>query len=407
MMKESHEDSPFSDAVGRIQLSASNAASQRARELRASGRSIVNLTVGEPDFDTPDHVKDAAIAAIRAGATKYTTIDGTAELKTAIADKFRRENQLSFELGEISVGAGAKQTIFNAFMATLNPGDEVVLPAPYWVSYPDAVSVVGGRTVTMRPSSEDLKLRPEELAAAITPRTRWLVLNSPSNPAGVVYSRDELRALLDVVAPHERIWILSDDIYEHIIFGGRTFATSANVAPEMRDRILTVNGVSKAYAMTGWRLGFGAGPKALIRQMAKVQSQSTSNPSSISQAAAVAALSGSQEIVLERCREFERRAEMMMGLLADIPGLKCAMPEGAFFMFPDISAYMGRKTETGEVIGSDLDLARYLLEIAGVATVQGEAYGQSGRIRLSFAASDEQLRDGCARIKGALARLGS
>lgn len=405
MANENDARSPFSEAVGRIRLSASNAASQRARELKASGRSIINLTVGEPDFDTPDYVKQAAIAAIHAGATKYTTIDGTAELKAAIVEKFYRENGLVFEPTEISVGAGAKQTIFNAFMATLNQGDEVILPAPYWVSYPDMVSLVGGKTVILSPSSPDLKLRPEELAAAITPRTRWLLLNSPSNPSGAVYDRHELRALLDVVAPHRRIWVMSDDIYEHIIFGDRTFATPAGVAPEMRERILTVNGVSKAYAMTGWRLGYAAGPKELIRQMAKVQSQSTSNPSSISQAAAAAALIGPQDIVRERCRAFERRAKMIVGLLSDVPGLNCTMPEGAFFMFPDVTAFMGRRSPDGREIQSDLALANYLIEGAGVATVHGSAYGQPNRIRLSFAASEDDLRESCRRIREALAKL--
>lgn len=396
---------PFSEAVGRIQLSASNAASQRARELSVSGRSIINLTLGEPDFDTPDHIKQAAIAAIQSGATKYTTIDGTAELKAAIVEKFSHENQLSFDPTEISVGAGAKQTVFNALVATLNVGDEVLIPAPYWVSYPEMVSLVGGKCVAVIPRFRDLKIRPHELAAAITPRTRWVILNSPNNPAGTVYSREELRALLDVVAPHQRIWIMSDDIYEHIVFGGRKFITPANVAPELRDRILTVNGVSKAYAMTGWRLGFAAGSQKLIRQMAKVQSQSTSNPSSISQAAAVAALTGPQEIIKERCEEFERRASLISQMLSEIPDLQCPVPDGAFFVFPDCSAYLGRKSESGEVMASDLDLARYLLEIGGVATVHGGAYGQPGRIRFSFAASDERLRDGCARVKDALARL--
>lgn len=396
---------PFSEAVGRIQLSASNAASQRARELRAAGRTIINLTLGEPDFDTPDHIKQAAIAAIQSGATKYTTIDGTAELKAAIVQKFNRDNQLSFEPTEISVSAGAKQTVFNALVATLNMGDEVIVPAPYWVSYPEMVSLVGGRCVTVKPASGDLKIRPEELAAAITPRTRWIILNSPNNPSGTVYSREELRALLDVVAPHQRIWIMSDDIYEHIIFGGREFVNPANVAPELRDRILTINGVSKAYAMTGWRLGFAAGPQTLIRQMAKVQSQSTSNPSSISQAAAAAALSGPQNIVNERRAEFERRAILMSQALSEIPDVDCPVPDGAFFVFPDFSAYLGRKTESGNLVSSDLDLARYLLEVGGVATVHGDAYGLPGRIRFSFAASDEQLRAGCAQVKDALARL--
>lgn len=396
---------PFSQAVGRIELSASNAASQRARELRASGRSIVNLTVGEPDFDTPDHVKQAAIVAIEAGATKYTTIDGTAELKAAIVRKFSRENGLSFEAGEVSVGAGAKQTVYNALVATLDPGDEVVVPAPYWVSYPQMISLVGGRCVVVSPASPDLKIRPDELASAITARTRWVILNSPSNPSGAVYSSEELRELLDVVAPHERVRIMSDDIYEHIVFGGKSFATPANVAPELRDRILTVNGVSKAYAMTGWRLGFAAGPQQLIRQMAKVQSQCTSNPSSISQAAAVAALDGPQEIVAERRREFERRARLIAGLLSDIPQIDCPVPDGAFFVFPDFSAYIGRRTPAGDPIGADLDLARYLLEAGGVAAVHGSAYGQAGHIRFSFAASDDDLRSGCARVADALSRL--
>lgn len=396
---------PFSEAIGRIHLSASNAASQRARELRESGRQVINLTLGEPDFDTPENVKEAAIRAIRDNATRYTTIDGTSQLKSVITLKFSRDNGLHFDADEISVGAGAKQTIFNALVATLDPGDEVIVPAPYWVSYPQMISLLGGKCVVVRPTRDDLKLQPDELAKAITPRTRWLFLNSPSNPSGKVYSREELQALIDVVAPHERIWVMSDDIYEHIVFSRNSFVTMANVAPDLGHRILTVNGVSKAYAMTGWRLGFAAGPKALIRQMAKVQSQSTSNPSSISQAAAVEALSGPQSIVTERCREFERRAELISRLLSEIPSIACSPPDGAFFVFPDFSAYLGRRTSSGDILETDSDLARYLLEEGGVATVHGSAYGISGRIRFSFAASDDDLRLACARVKDALAQL--
>jgi len=324
----------FAERLARVRPSASSGAAQRARELRAAGRDIVNLGQGEPDFPTPEHVIEAAARAMRGGATKYTDTDGTPELKAAIVEKFRRENGLAFEPRQISVGAGGKQVIFNALMATLDPGDEVLIPAPHWVSYPEMVAFAHGRPVVL-PTEEkcDFKLAPSALEAAITPRTKWLILNAPSNPAGTTYTADELRALAAVLERHPRVWVMSDDMYEHILFDGRRFATLAQAAPQLAERTLTVNGVSKTYSMTGWRIGFGAGPAELIRAMATLQSQSTANPSSVGQAAAVAALTGPQELVTSRNAEFERRRDALLPKLA-AAGLPCRKPAGAFYLYP-------------------------------------------------------------------------
>jgi len=396
----------FSPFVARIRPSASGAAAQRARELAAAGRDIISLTAGEPDFETPDNIKLAAIAAIIRGDTRYTTVDGTPALKAAIRRKFSRENGLDYEASEITVGNGAKQIIFNALMATLNPGDEVIVPAPYWVSYPEMVKFAGGDPiVVLGPEENGFKLRPEALERAIGPRTRWLILNSPSNPSGAAYSASELRALTDVLRRHPHVWVLSDDIYEHLVFDDAGFFTPAAVEPALRDRTLTVNGVSKAYSMTGWRIGFAAGPRELIARMATLQSQSTSNPSSISQAAAVEALEGPQDHVAARMREFQRRRNFVVDRLNAVPGLSCRRPEGAFYVFPSCLGLMGRRTPSGNALASDGDVAAYFLESVDVAVVQGAPYGLSPYIRISFALSDARLAEACDRIARACAAL--
>jgi aspartate aminotransferase len=383
----------------RIRPSASSGAAQRARELRAAGRDIINLGQGEPDFPTPEHVIEAALRAMRAGETRYTDTDGTPQLKAAVVEKFRRENDLHYKPDQVSVGAGGKQVIFNALMATLDPGDEVLIPAPYWVSYPEMVAFADGRPVSVCTEQEnEFKLTPEALAAAITPHTKWLILNAPSNPAGTVYSEAELRALAQVLEGHPQVWVLSDDMYEHILFDGRRYATMAKVAPQLAERTLTVNGVSKAYAMTGWRIGYGAGPAALIKTMATMQSQSTANPSSVGQAAAVAALMGPQEVVNSRCAEFQRRRDALAPRLAAIPRLACALPAGAFYFYVSCAGLIGKRFATDE------DFARYLLD-EGVALVHGAPYGLSPYLRISFATSMENLDEACRRIANAIEKL--
>ena len=382
--------------TARIKPSASSGAAQRARELRAAGRDIVNLGQGEPDFPTPDHIIEAATKAMRAGETRYTDTDGTPQLKEAVAAKFLRENGLRFATKEISIGCGGKQVIFNALMATLDAGDEVVVPAPHWVSYPEMVAFADGTPVVVQ--TENFKLTPATLEAAITSRTKWLILNAPSNPAGAVYSEAELRALAAVLERHRQVWVLSDDMYEHILFDGRRYATMAQAAPQLAERTLSVNGVSKAYAMTGWRIGYGAGPAHLIKAMAVLQSQSTANPSSIGQAAAVAALTGPQEIVHLRCAEFERRRDAIGPKLGAIPGLACEMPAGAFYFYVSCARLIGKR------FPSDEDVARYLLE-EGVALVAGTPYGLSPYFRVSFATSMENLDEACRRIARAVAKL--
>ncbi len=385
--------------VGRIVPSASAVATQRARELAAAGRDVLSLSQGEPDFATPDHVVEAAHRAMRDGQTRYTTIDGIPELKAAVAEKFRRENALAVRPENISVGAGGKQVLFNAVMASVDPGDEAVIPAPFWLAYRDMVQFADGRPVYVQTRPENgFKLVPEELEAAITPRTKWLLLNSPGNPAGGTYSARELQALAQVLDRHPRVWLLSDDIYEHVIFDGREFVTMTNVAPQLASRTLVVNGVSKTYAMTGWRIGFGAGPAELIRAMAKMQMQGTANPSSVSQAAAVAALNGPQDFVAQRCAEFQRRRDAIVPRLNAIPGLSCALPEGAFYVYVSCAGWIGKRTPSGATLASDADVELYLLEDAGVATVHGAAYGMSPYLRISIASSMEHLEEACRRM---------
>jgi aspartate aminotransferase len=382
-----------------IKPSPTIAVTNLARELKAAGRDVIGLGAGEPDFDTPDTIKDAAVAAIRAGQTKYTAVDGTPELKAAIAAKFQRENGLDYRLDEISVGTGGKQIIYNALMATLDPGDEVVVPAPYWVSYPDMVLLAGGSPVFVTcPDQTGFKLRPEDLEAAITPRTKWLILNSPSNPTGAAYSAAELRELTDVLLRHPHVWLLTDDIYEHLVYDGFRFVTPLAVEPGLRSRCLTMNGVAKAYAMTGWRIGYAGGPTELIKAMAKVQSQSTSNPCSISQAATVAALTGPQDFIAERAAIFRERRDLVVELLNQARGLRCHRPEGAFYVYPSCAGVIGRRTPEGDELTDSEAFARYLLESAGVAVVHGAAFGMDPYLRISYATSTELLEEACHRI---------
>jgi len=389
-----------SEALSRIAPSPTLAITQAARDLKAKGRDIISLSAGEPDFDTPDPVKDAAIAAIRRGETKYTAVDGIPELKEAVAAKFRRDNNLTYKLSEISVAPGGKAIIYNALMASLNPGDEVVIPAPYWVSYPDMVRLGGGEPVIVTATQADgFRVRPEALEAAITPRTRWVILNSPSNPTGAVYDRASLKALSDVLMRHPHVMVLTDDIYEHILYDGRRFATIAEVEPGLFDRTLTVNGASKSYAMTGWRLGYAGGPQGLIAAMAKVMSQSTTNPTSISQWAAVAALNGDHAFLAERNAAFRARRDLVVAMLNDAPGLSCLTPEGAFYVYPSCAGAIGKRTLAGRVIRTDEDFAAMLLDSEGVAVVFGAAFGLSPHFRISYAAAMPALEEACRRIQ--------
>ena len=396
----------IAERLSRIKPSPTIAVTQKARELKAAGRDVIGLGAGEPDFDTPDSIKEAAIAAIRAGDTKYTAVDGTPALKAAICDKFKRENGLDYKAENITVGTGGKQVLYNAFMATLDPGDEVIIPAPFWVSYPDMVLLAGGEPVIVPcPQNTNFKLRPEDLEAAITPRTKWLILNSPSNPTGSAYSREDMKAITDVLLRHEQVWVLTDDMYEHLVYDGFEFVTPAQVEPALKDRTLTMNGVSKAYAMTGWRIGYAGGPAELVKAISKVQSQSTSNPSSVSQAAAVAALSGPQDFIGERAEVFKGRRDLVVAALNQCPGLHCHTPEGAFYVYPSCAGTIGKKTPSGQTINSDGDFVTYLLEAEGVAVVQGEAFGLSPYFRISYATSTEALKEACARIKRACEAL--
>lgn len=395
-----------SAALGRIKPSPTLAITSRVLELKRAGADVIGLGAGEPDFDTPDFVKEAAIRAIRDGQTKYTNVDGTAELKEAIAAKFRRDNALHYDVSQISVNVGGKHTLFNAVVATVDAGDEVIVPAPYWVSYPDVVQFAGGVPVFVAAGADQhYKLRPEQLAAAITPRTKWVILNSPSNPTGAAYSAEELRALGDVLRRHPHVWIFADDMYEHIVYDGFEFTTIAQACPDLYDRTLTVNGCSKAYAMTGWRIGFAGGAPWLIKAMSKLQSQSTSNPCSIAQAAAVAALTGDQSFLAERARAFQSRRDLVVSMLNQAAGITCPRPEGAFYVYPEFSALIGKKTPKGAVIDSDEAFAAYLLDDAGVAVVQGAAFGLSPAMRISYATSEGILRAACERIQTACAAL--
>ena len=385
--------------LGLVKPSPTMAITAKAASLKAAGEDVIGLGAGEPDFDTPEHVKEAAVRAMRAGETKYTPVDGLPTLKRAIARKFERENGLVYGPEQISVGAGAKHVLYNALMASLDPGDEVVVPAPYWVSYPDMVRLAEGTPVIAPTAEEDgFKLRPEALAAAITPRTKWLVFNSPGNPTGAAYARDEIAALAQVLLAHPHVGVLADDIYEHLVYDDFRFHTIAAVEPALHARTLTINGVSKAYAMTGWRIGFAGGPAALVAAMAKLQSQSTSNPASISQHAAIAALDGPQDSIAARRAVFQERRDLAVRLLNEAEGLTCPTPQGAFYVYPGCAALLGRRTPEGAVLESDEDVARYLLEAAGVAVVHGAAFGLEPYFRISYATSTEALAEACARI---------
>ncbi|WP_372784984.1 pyridoxal phosphate-dependent aminotransferase [Phenylobacterium sp.] len=389
-----------SAALARVKPSATLAADQKGRELKAQGRDIISLAAGEPDFDTPDNIKEAAIKAIRDGKTKYTNVDGIPELKEAIVGKFKRENGLTYKTSQVNVSPGGKPVIWNAMLSTLNPGDEVVIPTPYWVSYWDIVLLAGGEPKAAPTTAESgFKLSAEGLEAAITPRTKWLFLNSPSNPSGAAYSRAELRALADVLLRHPQVWILTDDMYEHLVFGDFEFTTIAQVEPALYDRTLTMNGVSKAYAMTGWRIGYAAGPEPLIKSMAKVMSQTTSNPSSVSQWAAVEALNGTQEFIKPNAKLFERRRDLVVSMLNQARGIKCPTPEGAFYVYPSVTGLIGKTAPSGKVIGGDQDFAVELLETEGVSVVFGAAFGLSPFFRISYATSNAQLEDACSRIQ--------
>lgn len=398
---------PFiADRLSYIKPSPTIAVTNKAKELKAAGKDVIGLGAGEPDFDTPDFVKDAAKKALDEGQTKYTAVDGTPELKDAIIAKFKRDNGLSYERDQITVGTGGKQVLYNALMATLNQMDEVIIPAPYWVSYPDMTLLAEGTPVPVECTKENnFKLQPEDLEAAITPKTKWVILNSPSNPTGGAYTWDEMKALTDVLVKHDHVYIMTDDMYEHLVYDGFKFCTPAQVEPKLLERTLTCNGVSKSYAMTGWRIGYAGGPKDLIKAMAKIQSQSTSNPCSVSQAAAVAALNGDQSFLGERNDVFKERRDMVVNMLNDCEGLECLKPEGAFYVYPSCAGVIGKTTPDGQTIESDGDFVTYLLESVGVATVQGEAFGLSPYFRISYATSTENLVEACGRIKTACAAL--
>ena len=388
-----------SNNLKKIKPSPTLAVTQKARELKAAGKNVIGLGAGEPDFDTPDNIKKAAIAAINAGDTKYTAVDGTPKLKKAIIEKFKRENGLSFENNQISVGAGGKQIIYNAMMATLNPSDEVIIPAPYWVSYPDIVLLAGGKPVIVECSEEEnFKISPKKLESAITEKTKWLMLNSPSNPTGSCYTEPEINSLANILNKQKHVHILSDDIYEHIIYENFKFFTIAQIK-ELKDRILTMNGVSKSYAMTGWRIGYAAGPKDLIKAMAKIQSQSTTNPSSISQAAAVEALNGKQDFIVERSKSFQQRRDFVLNELKSIKGISCLKPEGAFYVFPSCGNLLGKKDSNGKFLKTDDDFVESLLENQGIAVVQGSAFGLSGFFRISYATSMDNLKKAMKKMK--------
>jgi len=390
----------LADSLARIKPSATIAVTNKARELKAAGRDVIGLGAGEPDFDTPENIKQAAIQAIRDGKTKYTAVDGIPELKAAIAAKFLRENNLSYAPNQITVGTGGKQVLYNALMATLNPGDEVIIPAPYWVSYPEMVALGGGTPVEIvGPQDQGFKINAAALEAAITPKTKWLLLNSPSNPTGAGYTFAELRALADVLLKHPHVWIMTDDMYEHLVFDDFKFVTIAEVEPKLYDRTLTVNGVSKAYAMTGWRIGYAGGPAELIKAMGTIQSQSTSNPSSVSQWAAVEALNGTQDYIPKNAELFKKRRDLVVSMLNQANGIVCPNPEGAFYVFPSCAGTLGKTTAGGRLLETDVDFVTALLEEEGVAVVQGSAFGLAPYFRISYATSTEALEEACTRIQ--------
>lgn len=396
----------LSQTLARVKPSPTMAMTAKAQELRAAGRDVIGLSAGEPDFNTPENIRKAAAAAIESGKTRYTAVDGIPELKEAICAKFKRDNGLDYSPAQVTVNAGGKHTLYNAFMATLNPGDEVVIPAPYWVSYPDMVRLAGAEPVLVETRLEDaFKLTPEALEAAITEKTKWFIFNSPSNPTGAGYSATELKALTDVLMRHPHVWVMTDDMYEHLAYDGFKFATPAQVEPGLYDRTLTCNGVSKAYAMTGWRIGYAAGPETLIAAMRKVQSQSTSNPCSVSQYAALEALNGPQDYLAAHNEVFVRRRNLVVKMLSEIGGITCPVPEGAFYVYPSIAALIGKTTPKGTVIENDEAFAAALLEEADVAVVFGAAFGLSPNFRVSYATSDALLEEACRRIQSFCASL--
>ena len=396
----------LADSLSRVQPSATIAVTDKARQLRAAGRDVIGLGAGEPDFDTPDNIKQAAIDAIGRGETKYTAVTGIDELKQAICAKLKRDNGLDYETAQVFVAPGGKPVIYDAMMATLNPGDEVIIPAPYWVSYPDIVNLAGGTPVAIETREADgFKLQPEALEAAITDKTKWFIFNSPSNPSGAAYSADELKKLTDILVKYPHVWVLTDDMYEHLVYDNFVFATPAQVEPQLYERTLTMNGVSKAYCMTGWRIGYCAGPLGLIKAMTKIQSQSTSNPTSISQWAAVEALNGPQDFIAENNAAFKRRRDLVVAMLNEADGISCITPEGAFYVYPSCAGCIGKSTPDGTLIDSDEAFATALLEAEGVAVVHGAAFGLSPFFRISYATSDENLTEACTRIQRFCASL--
>ncbi|MGE0658372.1 MAG: pyridoxal phosphate-dependent aminotransferase [Reyranellaceae bacterium] len=392
--------------LGRIKPSPTIAVTTRAAELKAEGRDVIGLGAGEPDFDTPQHIKDAAVAAMARGDTKYTPTAGTLALRQAICAKLKRDHGLEYQPNQVIVGSGGKQVIYNALMATLDPGDEVIIPAPYWVSYPDMVLLAEGTpVVVVGAADKGFKIQPADLEKAITPRTKWIILNSPSNPTGAAYSKAEMKALTDVLVRHPQVWVLTDDMYEKIVYDDFEFCTPAQVEPRLYDRTLTMNGVSKAYCMTGWRIGYAAGPAALIKAMDTIQSQSTSNASSISQAASVAALNGPEDFIRSQNEVFKQRRDLVVSMLNQAKGLHCPRPEGAFYVFPSCAGVIGKKTPQGKVLETDTDFVNYLLESEGVAVVQGSAFGLAPHFRISYATATEALEEACRRIQRACAAL--
>jgi aspartate aminotransferase len=390
----------ISDSLNRIQPSATIAISTKAQVLQAEGKNVIGLAAGEPDFETPRNIKDAAIKAINDGKTRYTAVDGIPELKKAICAKFKRDNDLDYKPSQISVGTGGKQVLFNALMATVNAGDEVIVPAPYWVSYPDIVMLAGGTPIIVQgDAAKGFKLQAADLEKAITPKTKWLILNSPSNPSGAAYSHSEMKALTDVLVKHPHVWILTDDMYEHLVYDDFKFVTPAQIEPRLYDRTLTMNGVSKSYCMTGWRIGYAAGPEALIKAMAKLQSQSTSNPSSIAQWASVEALNGPQDFIAAHNKIFKERRDLVVSMLNQTKGLSCATPEGAFYVYPSCSGTIGKTAPSGKVIATDEDFVSELLAAEGVAAVHGGAFGTSPYFRISYATATTTLEDACTRIQ--------
>ena len=396
----------LSHSIKRIKPSATMAVTQKARELKAAGKDIIGLGAGEPDFDTPENIKKAAIQAINDGDTKYTPVDGTPELKNAIKAKFKRENNLDYELDEISVGTGGKQIIFNAFAVSLNESDEVIIPAPYWVTYPDVVNYFNGKPIFVQCGEESgFKITPQQLENTINQSTKWFILNSPSNPTGSCYTKNELLELANVLKKYPHVNIMTDDLYEHLIYDDNEFHTFASIAPELKERILTLNGVSKAYAMTGWRIGYAGGNASLIKAMGKLQSQSTSNPTSISQAAAVEALNGDNSFIAERAKVFKGRRDFLINELTSMNGITCRVPEGAFYVFPSCKGVIGKVDESNNKITNDEEFTTSLLEHAGVAVVQGSAFGLEGYFRISYATSDENLKNACVRMRDFLNKL--